>query len=100
MVFVVHGINQLTGRYNSCYTGDMKTAISIPDTIFEAAEQLAKRMGMSRSELYVAALTQYVDKHQEQLIMEQLNAVYTDTDSSLDPVLVELQRRTLAHSGD
>lgn len=30
----------------------MKTAISIPDPIFEAAEGFARRLGMSRSELY------------------------------------------------
>jgi metal-responsive CopG/Arc/MetJ family transcriptional regulator len=34
----------------------METAVSIPDEVFEAAEQLARRRNMSRSELYTAAL--------------------------------------------
>ena len=38
----------------------MKTAISIPDEIFLAAEQLAKRIGSSRSELYATALAAYL----------------------------------------
>jgi metal-responsive CopG/Arc/MetJ family transcriptional regulator len=38
----------------------MKTAISIPEQLFEAAEQFARGRGMSRSELYTTALRQYL----------------------------------------
>ena len=41
----------------------MKTAISIPDNIFESADDLAKRLGLSRSELYVKAIVQYLAEH-------------------------------------
>ncbi|MEQ9238858.1 MAG: hypothetical protein RIG66_32775 [Coleofasciculus sp. E2-BRE-01] len=37
----------------------MKTAVSIPDPIFEAAEAMSKRLGLSRSELYARALQAY-----------------------------------------
>ncbi|NEU75249.1 ChpI protein [Hassallia byssoidea VB512170] len=73
----------------------MKTAISIPDTIFEAAENFAKRMGLSRSELYAVALQEYLKAHRSDCITEQLDAVYADEDSSLNPFLVELQTHTL-----
>ncbi|MBD2608547.1 ChpI protein [Scytonema hofmannii FACHB-248] len=73
----------------------MKTAISIPDTIFEAAENFAKRMGLSRSELYAIALQEYLKVHRGDRITEQLDAVYADEDSSLDPFLVKLQIHTL-----
>ena len=75
----------------------MKTAVSIPDSIFRAAEQLAARWGISRSELYAKALNAMVEKHNDQVITARLNEIYgpEEEDSSLDPVLAELQRRTL-----
>jgi metal-responsive CopG/Arc/MetJ family transcriptional regulator len=39
----------------------MKTAISIPDLLFDEAEKLAQRLGMSRSELYAKALAAYIE---------------------------------------
>ena len=38
----------------------MKTAISLPDELFEEAESLASRLGMSRSGLYAAALEDFM----------------------------------------
>jgi metal-responsive CopG/Arc/MetJ family transcriptional regulator len=69
----------------------MKTAISIPDPIFEAAEDLAQRLGVSRSELYATAVRQYVESHQAEAITAALNEVYSEVDSSVDPVLNQLQ---------
>ena len=43
----------------------MKTAISIPDAIFETADQLAARLGVSRSELYVTAIRDFLKRHRE-----------------------------------
>ena len=37
----------------------MKTAVSIPDAVFDAAERLAERLGLSRSELYARAIDAY-----------------------------------------
>ena len=75
----------------------MKTAVSIPDRIFRAAEQLAARWGISRSELYAKALDAMVEKHNAQIVTAQLNDIYgpEGEDSSLDPVLAKLQQRAL-----
>ena len=54
----------------------MKTAISIPDPVFEAAEDLAKRLGKSRSQLYAEALRQYLERHRDQDITRRLNEVF------------------------
>lgn len=54
----------------------MKTAISLPDETFLEAEQVAKRLGMSRSELYVLALEAFLRQQRQQAITETLNAVY------------------------
>ena len=75
----------------------MKTAISIPDRVFRSAEQLAERLGISRSELYSRALAALVDEHQDDLITSRLNEIYGPDrdDSSLDAELSLLQHRTL-----
>ena len=60
----------------------MKTAISIPDSDFKAAEKLAKRLGMSRSELYQVAVAEFLAKHSEKNITEKLDEIYSDGGAS------------------
>lgn len=69
----------------------MKTAISIPDPIFEAAEELARRLGMSRSELYVTAVSQYLDSFQDTAVTQALNELYAEMAASVDPILHQMQ---------
>lgn len=73
----------------------MKTAISVPDPIFEAAERLAHQLGVSRSELYATAVADYIKAHQGDQITAQLNRVYATEDSALDPVLAQIQALSL-----
>jgi metal-responsive CopG/Arc/MetJ family transcriptional regulator len=73
----------------------MKTAISLPDSLFDEAEQFALRKGLSRSELYAIALKEYLQAHRGEGIVEQLDTVYGEEDSSLDPFLVRLQASSL-----
>ena len=73
----------------------MKTAISIPDKVFESAENLSKRLGQSRSQLYTQAINSYVAKHQKDKLTEQLNVVYERADSKLDVNLANLQHKSL-----
>jgi len=65
----------------------MKTAISIPDPLFKAAERAARRQKISRSRLYTKAIASYLQAHQEKGIKEALDAVYANEDSGLDPDL-------------
>ncbi|MBY0493005.1 MAG: hypothetical protein K2Y23_02205 [Cyanobacteria bacterium] len=53
----------------------MKTAVSIPDAIFERAEQLAKRGRRSRSDLYSAALQEYIERHAPEDVTDAMNRV-------------------------
>jgi metal-responsive CopG/Arc/MetJ family transcriptional regulator len=75
----------------------MKTAISIPDDLFREAETLAKRRGISRSELYATAIADYVKDERFLGVREQLDAVYQaePTASELDPELATMQSRSL-----
>jgi metal-responsive CopG/Arc/MetJ family transcriptional regulator len=56
------------------YTPLMKTAISLPDPIFEAADVLAAKFKVSRSELYVMALEKFIQEHQETDVTNRINA--------------------------
>ena len=69
----------------------MKSDISIPNPVFRAAENLARKMGVSLSELYTAALNAYVAEHQKENITETLDRVYADEPSTLEPELVKMQ---------
>ena len=69
----------------------MKLDISIPNPIFQAAEDLAKKMGVSLSELYTAALNAYVAEHQKENITETLDQIYADEPSTLELELIKMQ---------
>ena len=73
----------------------MKTAISLPDQIFEEAEALAQQLGISRSELYTEALKAYLRRYNRERILSKLNEVYSKEPSELDPVLAKMQFMSL-----
>ena len=55
----------------------MKTAVSIPDNIFLAAEKTAKRLNIPRSQLYSKAVEEYINYHNNEYVIEKLNTVYS-----------------------
>jgi hypothetical protein len=73
----------------------MKTAISIPDPVFKAAEQFARRLGLSRSALYTRAVERYLKEHRYYGVTEKLNAIYGETDSEIDSELADMQYTTI-----
>lgn len=76
----------------------MKTAISIPDAVFEEAERVAERRGLSRSELYTNAVRRYVQDQRFIGIRERLDALYGSRPevSELDTALRRVQEQSLA----
>ncbi|MEQ8331408.1 MAG: ribbon-helix-helix domain-containing protein [Longimicrobiales bacterium] len=73
----------------------MKTAISLPDELFESADALAEELGVSRSELYARAVEEYLAKHRSADITARLNEVYADEPGGLDPSLRRAQGRSV-----
>lgn len=66
----------------------MKTAISIPDDLFEAAEKMAKRLKISRSELYQRAVTHFLQQQGSDIVRESLDRVYSKkSNRGLDPLV-------------
>lgn len=69
----------------------MKTAISIPNDIFVSAEQLARRLNMSRSELYTRAIKQYIAECRHTGVKEKLDQVYASDSASIDSAILDAQ---------
>ena len=86
---------KLALRYNLSYTLTMKTAISIPDPLFEEAERFSKRHRLSRSRLYSQAVAAYLKSQSAGEVRERLDAVYGSETSSVDAVLSRMQEASL-----
>lgn len=78
----------------------METTVSLSDVLFEDAEQFAKRLGISRDELYATAIQEYLRTHREEGVTEALNRIYQEEPSELDPVLASIQAASLPRDND
>ena len=73
----------------------MKTAISIPDEVFDVAEKLARRQGVSRSRLFSDALREYVARHAPDEITDAMNRVVAEIGDSDADFAAAAARRVL-----
>ena len=80
------------------YAHGMKTVVSIPDDVFERAERLARRAKKSRSQLYRAALREYVARHAPEEVTEARDRVCAELGQPTDGFVREASRRTLERS--
>ena len=81
------------------YTNSMKTAISLPDSLFEKAERLAANLGLNRSQLFARALEAFIERHDNEAVTDRLNQVYAVEQASVDEVIMEMQTQTLGDEG-
>lgn len=77
------------------YTPGMKTAVSIPDDVFEGAERLARRLKKPRSRVFAEAVREYVARHDPEAVTEAMNLVCGEVGEETDPFVTEAARRTL-----
>jgi predicted transcriptional regulator len=73
----------------------MKTAVSLPDRIFRAAEQHARRTKKSRSQLYAEAIAEYLARHAPDEVTDAMNHVVDQLDASVDAFATGAARRVL-----
>lgn len=74
--------------------GSVKTAISIRKSLFEQAEDLAHKLKISRSRLFVLALEEYIRHQENRELLAQINAVYADESDPVEQTLRLKARRT------
>ena len=73
----------------------MKTAISLPDDLFTLAEAAARKLKMSRSQLYAAALSEFLDRRQSGKITKRLNEIYSKQPAKLPVDLHSAQLKSM-----
>ncbi|MDX2419369.1 MAG: hypothetical protein QNK19_18060 [Xanthomonadales bacterium] len=75
----------------------MKVAVSIPDQIFEAAEQLSKERNVPRSQIFTEALSSYLELRNSESITALLNEIYGQEPSKVDEALTKAQFEVISH---
>jgi metal-responsive CopG/Arc/MetJ family transcriptional regulator len=74
----------------------MRTTVSIPDELFRQADAAARRLRLSRSELYAKAISEFLKRQQGDEVTERLNEVYSRRPAKVDPALHSAQLRSQA----
>ncbi len=73
----------------------MKTAISIPDEVFQRAERLARRTKKSRSQIFSDALREYLARHAPDEVTESMDRVYPHLERPNDKFVSSAARRVV-----
>jgi len=76
----------------------MKTAVSIPDDLFEGAERLARRTKKSRSRLFRDALKEYLARHTPDQVTEAMNNALAELGATDDRFVSSSAQRILERS--
>lgn len=85
-------------RKQDSYTRGMKTAVSIPDEVFQGAERLARRTKKSRSRLFSDAVKEYLERHAPEEVTEAMNRACAEVGDTTDPFVSTAARKTLKRS--
>lgn len=83
------------GDWPPGYTHGMKTAVSIPDDVFEKVERLARRAKRSRSEVFTAAVKEYVARHAPDEVTEAINRACEEIGDQTDEFVAVASLRVL-----
>jgi len=71
----------------------VKTAISIREDLFAEVEQLAKELGVSRSQVFAMALEEFIVRRQNRQLLDALNRAYADEPTDEERALLQAMRR-------
>jgi len=90
----------LTVGMNNMHTNGMKVAISIPDDVFQEIEKVAKEQRKSRSQIFVSAAREYLQRRETRRLIERLDEVYSQPEApeegSRRRAMGEYQRKRMA----
>ena len=78
----------------------VKTAISIREDLFAEAEQLAKELGVSRSQVFAMALEDFIVRRRNRQLLEALNRAYADEPTDEEQALLRAVRRVQREVAD
>ncbi|MFB2919248.1 MULTISPECIES: hypothetical protein [Aerosakkonema] len=72
---------------------NVKTAISLPESLFEEAEAIAEELKVSRSRLIALALEEFICRHQNRQLLAKINAAYDDSPDEEEEALLRSMTR-------
>jgi metal-responsive CopG/Arc/MetJ family transcriptional regulator len=72
---------------------NVKTAISIQQSLFEQVEALARELHISRSRLFAIAVEDFMQRYENQRLLERINDAYADTTTPDEQALLRRMRR-------
>lgn len=78
---------RLQAGYTFVILVGMKTAISIPDEVYEEAEITARHLGLARSQLYTQAIKEFIERYDRDRITSKLDRIYSPEESGIDQSL-------------
>jgi metal-responsive CopG/Arc/MetJ family transcriptional regulator len=92
------GLNpdQIDSSFLLGYTLGMKTAVSLPETVFKEAERFARQLKKSRSQLYAEAIAEYLARHLPDAVTEAMNRVCDQLGIAQDNFATTAARKTLS----
>jgi metal-responsive CopG/Arc/MetJ family transcriptional regulator len=73
----------------------MKATVSLPDDLFRQAEAAAKKLRVSRSQLYAQAIAEFLEQSGSERVTERLNEIYSNSRTELHPALARAQMKSL-----
>ncbi len=73
----------------------MKTAISVPQDVFQMSERLAKKLKVSRSAVFALAVRKLGEEIDDDEITERLNQYYSREKAEIDPVIMQMAALSL-----
>ncbi len=82
-------------KYYFGYTIDMKTAISVPDNLFQQIEEVSKKMGISRSRLFSMAIQEFLQHYYAENVTIKLNEVYKKGEGNIENDIDKMQALTI-----
>ncbi len=73
--------------------GNIKTAISIQESLYEQADELARELDISRSRLFALAVEAYIHRYQNQKLLEKINSAYEEESDPTETSRIRSMRR-------
>jgi hypothetical protein len=73
----------------------MKTAISVPNDVFELSERLAKKLKVSRSQIFAMGVKKLGEDYEKDDITANLNNFYDKEKAEIDPVIMKMAALSL-----
>jgi metal-responsive CopG/Arc/MetJ family transcriptional regulator len=72
---------------------NVKTAISIQQSLFEQADALARELHISRSRLFALAVEDFMQRYENQRLLERINDAYADITPEEQALLRSMRRQ-------